>query len=374
MRQPRSAQPRHAHIDRKAGPRAVSASALALALALPLVGAAPSMAAPAVTAPASPITVPADPADTVQSVSQVTRTAVNVRSGASTNHSIVGSFAEGTELSGSWTDNGWLNLGDGTYVSGSVLIDAGSGETATMYTRTAVNVRSGASTNHSIVGSYSQGTEVSGSWTSNGWLNLGSGRYIAGSVLVEGGGGGGGGEEVTRYARTNVNVRSGPGTDHSIVGSHGQGTELSGTMTSNGWLQTGSSSFVSSSVLTENGGGGGGGGEVSGSDVLEEGRKYFGIMYRGGGASPSTGFDCSGYTQYVFGQLGIDLPRTTGGQRSVATSVSNPQPGDLVFWGSPAYHVAIYAGDGYIYDSGKPGLPVQKRPMFSGVSGFGRVL
>ena len=108
--------------------------------------------------------------------------------------------------------------------------------------------------------------------------------------------------------------------------------------------------------------------------MLAEGRKYFGIMYRGGGNHPSTGFDCSGYTQYVFGQLGIDLPRTTGGQRSVATPVSNPQPGDLVFWGSPAYHVAICAGDGYIYDSGKPGIPVQKRKMFSGVSGFGRVL
>lgn len=374
MRQLRPALPRHAQPSArrrglKAGPRAISTSALALALTVPLVSTAPSSAAPSVTAPASPITVPAD---NVQSVTQVTRTAVNVRSGASTDHSIVGSYAEGTEVTGSWTDNGWLSIGDGRYISGSVLTDGGSSETTTKHTRTAVNVRSGASTDHSIVGSYAQGTEVTGTMTSNGWLNLGSGRYISGAVLVDGGGGGGG-EEVTRYARTNVNVRSGAGTDHSIVGSHSQGTKLSGTMTSNGWLQTGSSSFVSSSVLSENGGGGGGG-EVSGSDVLEEGRKYFGIMYRGGGASPSTGFDCSGYTQYVFGQLGIDLPRTTGGQRSVATPVSNPQPGDLVFWGSPAYHVAIYAGDGYIYDSGKPGLPVQKRPMFSGVSGFGRVL
>ena len=371
MYQPRHAQPSLLRRTLKPRPRALSAGALAVALAVPVVSAAPSSAAP-VTSPATPITLPADPVDSAFSVTQYTRTAVNVRSGASTDHSIVGSYASGTKVTGNWTDNGWLNLGDGRYISGSVLVDGGSSEQTTKYTRTGVNVRSGPSTGHSIVGSYASGTKVTGT-LSNGWLHLGDGRYISNTVLVNDPPGGGGGEEVTRYARTSVNVRSGPSTDHQIVGSHGEGTKLSGTMTSNGWLQTGSSSFVSSAVLSENAPGGGGEG-VTGQDVLTEGRKYFGIMYRGGGNSPSTGFDCSGYTQYVFGQLGIDLPRTTTGQRSVAVPVSNPQPGDLVFWGSPAYHVAIYAGDGYIYDSGKPGLPVQKRKMFSGVSGFGRVL
>lgn len=249
--------------------------------------------------------------------------------------------------------------------SAPITVPAENVQSATQYTRTAVNVRSGPSTDHSIVGSYAEGTEVSGSWTDNGWLHLGDGRYISGSVLVDGGSS----ETVTKHTRTAVNVRSGASTDHSIVGSYAEGTELTGRMTSTGWLSLGGGRYVSDVVLTD-----GGGGAISGADVLAEGRKYFGIMYRGGGASPSTGFDCSGYTQYVFGQLGIDLPRTTGDQRSVAVPVSDPQPGDLVFWGSPAYHVAIYAGDGYIYDSGKPGLPVQKRPMFSGVSGFGRVL
>lgn len=95
-------------------------------------------------------------------------------------------------------------------------------------------------------------------------------------------------------------------------------------------------------------------------------------MYVFGGTTPA-GFDCSGYTSYVYAQNGISLPRTAAAQQSMATPVSNPVPGDLVFWGYPAYHVGIYAGDGMIYDSGRAGIPTQKRNMFSGVSGYGRV-
>src|SRR5690606_26325597 len=90
-------------------------------------------------------------------------------------------------------------------------------------------------------------------------------------------------------------------------------------------------------------------------------------------ASPSTGFDCSGFTSFVFSQVGISLPRSAAGQQAMATPVSNPQPGDLVFWGYPAYHVGIYAGNGMVYDSGRPGIPTQLRPIFSRVSGSGRV-
>jgi len=93
-------------------------------------------------------------------------------------------------------------------------------------------------------------------------------------------------------------------------------------------------------------------------------------MYVYGGADPS-GFDCSGFTQYVFARAGVSLPRVVSSQRAVARPVTTPRVGDLVFWGNR--HVAIYAGNGYIYDSGRAGLPVQKRRMFSGVTGYGRV-
>ena len=95
--------------------------------------------------------------------------------------------------------------------------------------------------------------------------------------------------------------------------------------------------------------------------------------YRYGGTSPSTGFDCSGFTQFVFCKVGVKLPRTTEAQRRATTRVSSPRPGYLVFFGSPAYHVGIYAGNGMMYDSGRSGLPTQKRKVFSGVSGYGRV-
>lgn len=110
------------------------------------------------------------------------------------------------------------------------------------------------------------------------------------------------------------------------------------------------------------------------SGVLGVAAAYTGIMYRYGGTKPSTGFDCSGYTQFVFAQVGKSLPRTTEAQRRATTRVSTPQPGDLVFFGSPAYHVGIYAGDGMMYDSGRAGLPTQKRKVFSsGLKTYGRV-
>ncbi|KAB7743865.1 cell wall lytic activity [Nostocoides sp. F2B08] len=112
---------------------------------------------------------------------------------------------------------------------------------------------------------------------------------------------------------------------------------------------------------------------TSTSGVLAVAAKYTGIMYRYGGTSPSTGFDCSGFTQFVFGKVGVKLPRTADAQRRATTRVSSPRPGDLVFFGSPAYHVGIYAGNGMMYDSGRSGLPTQKRKVFSGVSGYGRV-
>ncbi len=92
----------------------------------------------------------------------------------------------------------------------------------------------------------------------------------------------------------------------------------------------------------------------SAGGIIGIAQKYSGIPYRYGGTTPS-GFDCSGYTGYVFGEAGISLPRTAEGQRQAATQVSNPVPGDLVFFGFPAYHVGIYAGGGQLYDSPRTG-------------------
>ena len=96
-----------------------------------------------------------------------------------------------------------------------------------------------------------------------------------------------------------------------------------------------------------------------------------GIAYRYGGTT-TAGFDCSGFTQYIFGRLGISLPRTAEQQRQFATPVSSPKPGDLVFFGAPAYHMGIYAGNGKMWDSPHTGASVGLRAIFAGAT-YGRV-
>ena len=94
--------------------------------------------------------------------------------------------------------------------------------------------------------------------------------------------------------------------------------------------------------------------------------KYQGAAYVFGGNSPATGFDCSGFVQWVYGQFGIALPRTSFGQWNVGTHVSEEalQPGDLVFFtteGVFANHVGIYLGNGEFISAATPsqGVVVQ---------------
>ena len=96
-----------------------------------------------------------------------------------------------------------------------------------------------------------------------------------------------------------------------------------------------------------------------------------GIYYVYGGTT-TAGFDCSGYTQYVFAKMGISLPRTAEAQRQAVRTVSDPQPGDLVFFGSPAYHVGIYAGNGMMWDSPHSGSAVALRAIWSSTATYGR--
>jgi len=107
------------------------------------------------------------------------------------------------------------------------------------------------------------------------------------------------------------------------------------------------------------------------SGVLGIAASLAGIYYIYGGTT-TAGFDCSGYTQYVFRKLGISLPRTAEAQRQAATSVANPQKGDLVFFGSPAYHVGIYAGNGTMWDSPHTGAAIALRSIWSSSATYGR--
>ena len=102
-----------------------------------------------------------------------------------------------------------------------------------------------------------------------------------------------------------------------------------------------------------------------------------GAYYTHGGDGPS-GFDCSGFTSYVFSKVGVSLPHSSSAQYGSVKHVSSPQPGDLVFvyngGGGSIGHVAIYAGDGYWWEAANESVGVGKHRAWSSHVSYGRVL
>jgi cell wall-associated NlpC family hydrolase len=104
----------------------------------------------------------------------------------------------------------------------------------------------------------------------------------------------------------------------------------------------------------------------TGDDVLGIAKQYLGVPYKWGGTDPATGLDCSGFTQLVYSQAGVDLPRTSAQQSTVGTkvdSLADAQPGDLLFFGTPVDHVAIYEGDNKIIQAPHTGTVVSERTL-----------
>jgi cell wall-associated NlpC family hydrolase len=91
------------------------------------------------------------------------------------------------------------------------------------------------------------------------------------------------------------------------------------------------------------------------------------------GGSTTAGFDCSGFTMYVYSHFGVGLPHNAAAQQAGTQSVpiGQEQPGDLVFFGSPAYHVGIYVGGGSMVNAPHTGAMVSYGSV-AGASGFGR--
>ena len=123
-----------------------------------------------------------------------------------------------------------------------------------------------------------------------------------------------------------------------------------------GLTGTGATSTFSSSGAT-----------ASEGAVVAQAQKYLGVPYLWGGTDPTKGLDCSGFTQLVFGNLGIDLPRTSSQQatsgRAVA-SLAEARPGDLVFFDNSSSragvdHVGIYVGNGKMIAAPQAGESVK---------------
>ena len=303
----------------------------------------------------------------------------NVRRGPSTSYAVVGTKTAGVEVRGTLTSTGWLKISDTQYMAPSVLTstrpassdsDDSSATQVTQYlTATVGNVRSGPGLNHSVVGTMTLGTKVTGTWTSNDWLDLGDGRFISGLILSStdpAPAAPPAAQVVDRWVSVPVaNVRSGPSTSYSIVGTRTQGTQVTGELTSNGWLKMSGSQYMAPSVLSTSP-------PATSTDpapapapapappaptplrqaLLDTAAQYVGYPYVLYGTPPEE-FDCSAYTWWIYKQNGISIPRTVRDQRAFVTPVTDPQPGDLIFYKN-YYHVGIYAGDGMTYEAQNP--------------------
>jgi len=87
--------------------------------------------------------------------------------------------------------------------------------------------------------------------------------------------------------------------------------------------------------------------EAKQEKVVSFARHFLGVRYVYGGSTPSSGFDCSGFTRFVYAHFGIDLPHYSGGQFDMGRRVSRAalRPGDLVFFDGLG-HVGLYIGAG----------------------------
>jgi len=108
-------------------------------------------------------------------------------------------------------------------------------------------------------------------------------------------------------------------------------------------------------------------GTASEQGVVSEAAKYLGVPYQWGGTDPSKGLDCSGLTQLVYKNLGIDLPRTASQQATsgqAVASLTDARPGDLVFFDYSSSrpgvdHVGIYVGNGKMIAAPQEGETVK---------------
>lgn len=106
-------------------------------------------------------------------------------------------------------------------------------------------------------------------------------------------------------------------------------------------------------------------------NVIAWAQMELGRPYAFGDSGP-TAFDCSGLIKFIFDKVGITLPHKASEQQALAIPVTTPSPGDLVFFGQPAYHVGLYIGGGKMISAPHTGATVHITDVGS-PTGYGRV-
>ena len=218
-------------------------------------------------------------------------------------------------------------------------------------TGSSLRLRAEASTSSSIITTLDEGVAVAVLDDSiDGWYKVnynGDVGYVSADYMVIDQD-----NVFTTYGRVTgdgVYVRSGPSTDSDVLNTVDADTIVTINGFVDGWYDVtckyGTEGYIRSDflVLTNS---------SSSSDIVDLAMQYLGTRYVYGGSSPS-GFDCSGFTMYIYAQMGSATSQWQSGLGTKVWSISALQPGDLVFFNDPSRnagkacsHVGIYIGDG----------------------------
>ena len=248
-----------------------------------------------------------------------------------------------------------------------------------------LRMRAESNTGSTILKSLDHGTQVEVlTAVENGWYQIaheGTTGYVSGDYLTVDAAEAAAlpVEELPTYVQITtsaLNVRSGPGTDYEKVDSLAAGQVVKGVLLDSGWYQidqgyisadyaaevdlSSSAAHISAEYAQEIDPSQMGQGQAIADFALQ----FVGYPYVYGGSSPS-GFDCSGFTSYVYKQFGYSINRTASNQldNGYAVDRANLQPGDLVMfcqYGSTkrASHVGLYIGNNQYVHASTPGVGV----------------
>lgn len=231
-----------------------------------------------------------------------------------------------------------------------------------------LNMRTGAGSTAGIILTIPQGTTVQVLDSSNGWDkvvyngNTGwcSSTYLSASSAPAAPVA----STLFKAAKYNLNMRTGPGTGYAKILTIPAGGKVQVVGSSGGWdkiVYNGYVGWASSDYLVEISQ------NVSRTDVVNYAKTLLGIPYTYGGDTPAEGFDCSGFTKYVFAQFGITLPRVSRDQANVGNAINivNMQPGDLMYFGNngTVSHIGIYIGNNEMIHAPSPGKFVEIRDI-----------
>ena len=235
-----------------------------------------------------------------------------------------------------------------------------------------VNIRESASEDAEMVGRLEKDAGCNVLKEKDGWYKIESGKvtgWVKGDYLLTGDAAyERAGEVAKKYATVNtttLNVRKSASTDSSIIKQVGEGSKLVVVSEKkNGWVKVkvgGDKGYVSSDyvtvaleledALTATEVKYGEGVSDVRSSLVSYALSFVGGRYVWGGATLGVGVDCSGFTMCIYARYGVSLPHSSSAQPNSGTriSLSEVQPGDLIFYGSGGIsHVAIYIGGGQI--------------------------